>query len=109
MLRALKAHHDTFKPGGLLPHQIFFGSEPLGRGRPLSSEGMAMDAKEFFARQETTARESRRQLEKEHAMRAKIALKSSTGVQREGPGVDIETPAHAHPTQQDRRAGVQGW
>ena len=35
-----------------------------------------MDAKEFFKRQETTAREIREQLEKEHAVRAKTAPKS---------------------------------
>ena len=34
---------------------------------------MAMDAKELFARQETTAREIPQQLEKEHAVRPKTA------------------------------------
>ena len=36
-----------------------------------------MDAKEFFARQKTTAREIRQRLEKEHAVRAKTAPKST--------------------------------
>ena len=60
MWPALKAHHDTPTPGGLSPHQILFGSDP-----PLSGDGMAMDAKEFFARQEATAQDIRQQLEKE--------------------------------------------
>ena len=38
---------------------------------------MAMDAKEFFARQETTARDIRRQVEKLHAVGAKTAAKSA--------------------------------
>ena len=49
MWPALKAHHDTPTPGGLSPHQILFGRNPLGRGPPLSGDGMAMDAKESFA------------------------------------------------------------
>ena len=73
MWPALKAHHDTPTPGGLSPHQILFGREPVGRGLPLSGDGMAMDAKEFFARQEATARDIRQQLEKEHAERQKSA------------------------------------
>ena len=36
-----------------------------------------MDYKEFFERQETTVREIRQQLEKEHAVRAKTAPKSA--------------------------------
>ena len=67
MWPALKAHHDTPTPSGLSPHEILFGRDPLGRGLPLSGDGMAMDAKEFFARQEATARDIRQQLEKEHA------------------------------------------
>ena len=59
MWPALKARHDTPRPGGFLPHQIHFGRDPLGSGLPLSGEGMAMVAKEFFERQETTARETR--------------------------------------------------
>ena len=69
MWPALKAHHDTPTPAGLSPHQVLFGRDPLGRGLPLSGDGMAMDAKEFFARQEATARDIRQQLEKEHADR----------------------------------------
>ena len=71
MWPALKAHHDTPTPGGLSPHQVLFGRDPLGRGLPLSGDGMAMDAKDFFARQEPTARDIRQQLEKEHAERQK--------------------------------------
>ena len=37
----------------------------LGRGLSSSGEGSAMDAKEFFAQQETAAREIQQQLEKE--------------------------------------------
>ena len=44
MWPALKAHHDTPTPGGLSPHQILFGRDPLGRGPPLFGDGMAMDA-----------------------------------------------------------------
>ena len=39
--------------------------------------GMGMDAQEFFARQQTMAREIREQLEKEHAMQAKTAPTST--------------------------------
>ena len=67
MWPALKAPHDTPTPGGLSPHQILFGRDPLGRRLPLSGDGMAMDAKELFARQEQTAPDIRQQLEKEHA------------------------------------------
>ena len=77
MWPALKAQHDTLAPGGLSPHQILYGRNPLGRGLPLSDEGMAMDAMEFFKRQETRAREIRQQLEKEHAVRVKTARKSA--------------------------------
>ena len=73
MWPALKAHHDTPTPGGLSPHQTLFGRDPLGWGLPLSGEGMAMDTKEFFARQEATARDIRQQLEREHAVRQKSA------------------------------------
>ena len=68
MWPALKAHHDTAKRDGLSPHQILFGRDLVGRGLPSSGEGMAMDAKDFFARQEITARDIRYQLEKEHAI-----------------------------------------
>ena len=44
---ALKAHHDTPTLGGFSPHQILFGRDPLGRGLPLSGDGMAMDARDF--------------------------------------------------------------
>ena len=77
MWPALKAHHDTPTPGGLSPHQILFGRDPLGRGLPLSGDGVAMDAKEFFARQEATARDICQQLEKEHAEPQKSAPSST--------------------------------
>ena len=67
MWPALKAHHDTPTTGGMSPHQILFGRDPLDGGLPLSCDGMAMDAKEFFARQETMARHVCHQLEKKHA------------------------------------------
>ena len=77
MWPALKAHHDTPTPVGLSSHEILFGRDPLGRGLPLSDGGIAIDAKEFFARQETTARKVRQHLEKEHAVRAKTGSKST--------------------------------
>ena len=77
MWPALKAHHDTRAPGGLSPHRILFGRDPLGRGLPLSGEGMAMGTKEFFVRQEATARVIHQQLEKEHAVRQKSAPSST--------------------------------
>ena len=84
MWPALKAHHDTPTPGGLSPHQILFGRDPLGRGLPLSGDGMAMDAKEFFARPEATAQDIRQQLEKEHAERQKSAPSSTAQTFRVG-------------------------
>ena len=92
ILPALKAPHDTPTPGGLSPHQIFFGRDPLGRGLPLSGEGMAMDAKEFFEQQETTAREICQQLEKKHAVRAKTAPKSAPHKFRVGDPVWVLRP-----------------
>ena len=78
MWAAVKADHDTPTPNRLSPHQILFARDPLGRGLPLSCKGMAMDAKEFFERQETTAQEICQQLEKEHAGRAKTAPRSAS-------------------------------
>ena len=92
MWPALKAHHDTPTPGGLSPHQILFGRDPLGRGLPLSGDGMAMDAKEFFARQEQTARDIRQQLEKEHAERQKSAPSSTAQKFRVGDPVWVIRP-----------------
>ena len=77
MSPVLKAHHDTPTLGGLSPHQTLFGRDPLGRGLPLSGDGMPMDVKELFAQQETTAQETRQQLEREHVVRAKTASKST--------------------------------
>ena len=92
MWPALKAHHNTPTPGGLSPHQILFGRDPLGRGLPLSGDGMAMDAKEFFARQEQTARDIRQQLEKEHAERQKSAPSSTAQKFRVGDPVWVIRP-----------------
>ena len=92
MWPALKAHHDTPTPGGFPPHQIPFGRDPLGRGLPLSGDGMAMDAKEFFARQEATAHDIRQQLEKEHAERQKSAPSSTAQVFRVGDPVWVIRP-----------------
>ena len=77
MWPALKAHHDTPTPGGLLRHRILFRRNNLGRGLPLSDDGMRMDAMGFFARQETTVRDICRQLEKEHAVQRTTAPKST--------------------------------
>ena len=92
MWSAIKAHHDTPTPGGLSPHQILFGRDPLGRGLPLSGDGMAMDAKEFFARNQRTEREVRAALEKEHSERAKSAPSSSVEVYKVGSPVWVERP-----------------
>ena len=78
--------------GGLSPHQISSCRDPLGRGLPLSGDGMAMDAKEFFARQESTAREIRLQLKREHAVRAETALKSTAHRFRVGDPVWVLKP-----------------
>ena len=92
MWPALKAHHDTPTPGGLSPHQILLGRDPLGRGLPLSGDGMAMDTKEFFARQEATTRDIRQQLEKEHAERQKSAPSSTAQKFRVGDPVWVIRP-----------------
>ena len=92
MWPALKAHHDTPTPGGLSPHQILFGRDPLGRGLPLSGDGMAMDAKEFFARQEAAAQDIRQQLEKEHAERQRSAPSSTAQKFRVGDPVWVIRP-----------------
>ena len=98
MWPALKAHHDTPTPGGLSPHQILFSRDPLGRGLPLSGDGMTMDTKEFFARQEATARDIRQQLEKEHAVRQKSAPSSTAQRFRVGDPVWMIRPAPWAPT-----------
>ena len=92
MWPALKAHHDTPTLVGLSPHQILFGRDPLGRGLPLSGDGMAMDPKEIFARQEPTARDIRQQLEKEHAVRQKSAPNSTAQKFRVGDPVRVIRP-----------------
>ena len=92
MWPALKAHHDTPTSGGLSPHQILFGRDPLGLGLPLSGDGMAMDAKEFFAWQEATARDIRQQLDKEHDERQKSAPSSTAQTFRVGDPVWVITP-----------------
>ena len=53
---------------------------------------MAIDAKEFFARQEATARDIRQQLEKEHAERQKSALSSTAQMFRLGDPVWVIRP-----------------
>ena len=64
----------------------------LGRGLPLSGDGMAMVAKDFFARQEATARDIRQQLEKEHAERQKSAPSSTAQKFRVGYPVWVIRP-----------------
>ena len=92
MWPALKARHDTPTLGGLSPHQILFGRDPLGRGLPLSGDGMARDAKEFFARQEATAQDIRQQLEKEDAERQTSAPSSTAQTFRVGDPVWVIRP-----------------
>ena len=58
----------------------------------MSGDGMAMDAKEFFARQEQTARDIRQQLEKEHAERQKSAPSSTAQRFRVGDPVWVISP-----------------
>ena len=55
MWRAFQAHHDSPTPSGLSPRKMVFRRDLLRRGLLLSKDGMAMHAKEFFKRQETTA------------------------------------------------------
>ena len=92
MWPALQAHHDTPTPGGSSPHQILLGRDPLGRGLLFSADGMAMEAKEFFARQEATARNIRQQLEKQHAVRQKSAPSSTAQKFRVGDRVWVIRP-----------------
>ena len=92
MWPAVKAHHDTPTPGRLSPHQILFGRDPLGQGLPSSGDGMAIDVKQFFVRQETTALEICQQLEKEHAVRAKSAPKSAAHKFRVGDPMWVLSP-----------------
>ena len=73
MWPALKAHHDTPTPGGLSPHQILFGRDTLGRGPPLSGDGMAMDAKEILCAARGNGAGNLPAVEKEHAERQKSA------------------------------------
>ena len=68
-------HPDTSIPGELCPHHIVFGRDPLGRRLPLSGGGMAIHAKDFLARQETTAQKISQWLDNEYAVRAKAVLK----------------------------------
>ena len=75
---------------------------------------MAMDAKEFFARQEATARNIRQQLEKEHAVRQKYAPSSTTQRFRAGDPVWVirPRPMGTHRTKtwlNPRRGGPQDW
>ena len=92
MWPALKAHHDTPTLGGLSPHQISVGRDPLGQRRPLSGNCMAMDAKEFFAQQVAKARDIRQQLQKEHAERQKSAPSSTAQKFRVGDPVWVIRP-----------------
>ena len=92
MWPALKAHHDTPPPGGLSRHQILFGRDPLGRRLPLSGDSMAMDAKEFFAWPEPTARKICQQLEEEHAVQAKTAPQPAAQKFRVGDPVWVLRP-----------------
>ena len=69
-----------------------FSCYPLGRGLPLSGDGMAMDAKEFFARQGQTARDIRQQHEKEQAERQKSAPSSTAQKLRVGDPVWVIRP-----------------
>ena len=77
MWPALNAHHDTPTARAFLPHQFLFNTDPLRRTLPFSGDGMAMEAKGFFARQKTTARHIHQGLGKEHAVRAKTAQKAT--------------------------------
>ena len=81
--------------------QILFGRDPLGRGPPLSGDGMAMDAKKFFAQQEATAPDIRQQLEKEHAERQKSTPSSTAQKFRVGDPVWVirPRPVGTHRTQ----------
>ena len=102
MWPTLKANDDTPTPAGLSPHQIVFGTNLLGWALPLSGDGMAMDAKYFFARQKTTLREIRQQLYNEHAVRTKTAPKLTAQKFRVGDPVWVRRPRPM-----TRRGGAQ--
>ena len=72
---------------------------------------MAMDAKEFFARQEATARDIRQQLEKEHAERQKSAPSSTAQRFRVGDPVWVirRRPMGTHRTHRLADALAVGW
>ena len=77
ILPALKAKHGPLTTVGLSPHQILLGGDRLERGFPLSGDGMATGAEEFFERQVITAREIRQHIKNELALRAKTASEST--------------------------------
>ena len=64
----------------------------MGRGLPLSTDGMAMDARQFFERNQLTEREVRQEREKEHSERAKTAPSSEPQVFKVGDLVRVERP-----------------
>ena len=72
---------------------------------------MVLDAKEVFARQETTPREICQQLKKKDVVQAKTAPKFTAHKFRWLPGVGTEIPAYGHSSHQDlvhrRRRGPQ--
>ena len=75
MWAALNAHHDIPQQAGCRVTRFSLAGTTQDALPPLSSEGMTMDAKELFARQETASREIRQQLEREHAVLPKTAPK----------------------------------
>ena len=65
---------------------------PLVWDSPCQVKGWQFNAKQFFQRQETTAREIRQHLEKEHAVRAITAPKSAPHKFRVGDPVWVLRP-----------------
>ena len=64
---ALKAHNDIPIPRGLLPHQILFSRDPLGRGLPCQVKARQWMQRVLRAATDDGAGDCQ-QLEKEHAV-----------------------------------------
>ena len=83
---------QIFRPITTPPDKIVFGRHPVDRRLPLTGDVIAMDAKEFFARHETTGREICQQRKKKHAVRAQTPAKSTVRKFRVGDLVLVLRP-----------------
>ena len=92
MWGAIEAYHNTPTPAGLSPHQILFGRDPLSRGLPWSTEGLARDAKESMEAMADTHEQVRKALEEDHEKRRKLAPRSPTSTYKNGDHVWVLRP-----------------